>query len=270
MRNADDLRNFVCPSDDDIGTKMIMEVPEPLKCGDDGVLTLVPNPKEANPPTTPHAKDEHSNNFLKSQCFLEEDDVKKIPDLTPKSTRHRRILKPRSVKLTKRPKKKDVDKTDLIVKDPADVFDSTKDKENVRLEDLNIKTSVLVPDSIFDIHKKSTKSPGKRKRKFVDDQGDKKHEQDDSKCLKMTTNDIQLGSNIKDRRDESSRNSFNVEVNSKILVQVVKAKSSKSKTKPKFTKGKLNECKEGGKPKLVKKKTTVHKNGKVYETKETP
>ena len=266
MRDADDLRNVVCLGDGDNGTKMIMEVLEPLKCGDDGVLILIPNPKEANPPTTPHA--EHSNHLLKFQNFLEEDDVKKIPDLTPKSTRHQRILKPRSVKLTKRPKKKEVDKTELIVKDPVDVLDSGKDKENVRLEDFNIKTSVLVPDSIIDIHKKTTKSPGKRKRKFVDDQGDKKHDQDDSKYLKITSDDVvQLGP---DRNEESPRNSANnVNVNSKILVQIAKAKSSKSKSKSKFAKGKLQECKVGGKPKVVKKKTKVDKNGKASDNKET-
>ena len=270
MRDAEDLRNNVCPGDDDDdGTRMNMEVPEPVKCGDDGVLTLVPNPKEANPPTNPHAEAEHSNHLFKSQSFLEEDDdVKKIPDLTPKSTRHRRILKPRSVILTKRPKKKEVDKTELIVKDPVDVLDSGKDKENVRLEDFNIKTSVLVPDSIIDIHKKTTKSPGKRKRKFVDDQGDKKHDQDDSKYLKITSDDVaQLGP---DRNEESPRNSANnVNVNSKILVQIAKAKSSKSKSKSKFAKGKLQECKVGGKPKVVKKKTKVDKNGKSSDNKET-
>ena len=154
----------------------------------------------------------------------------------------------------------------MIVKDPVDVLDSGKDKENVRLDDLNIKTSVLFPDSIIDIHKETTKSPGKRKRKFADDQGDKKHDQDDSKYLKITTDDVQLGP---DRNDELPKDSVNVEVNSKILVQVAKAKSSKSKTKPKFTKRKLKECKEAGKPKLVKKKTKVDKNGKASDNKET-
>merc|ERR1712025_711795 len=120
--------------------------------------------------------------------------------------------------------------------------------------DFNIKTSVLVPDSIIDIHKKTTKSPGKRKRKFVDDQGDKKHDQDDSKYLKITTDDVQLRP---DRNDELPKDSVNVEVNSKILVQVAEAKFSKSKSKPKFTKGKLKKCKEAGKSKLVKKKTKV-------------
>ena len=32
----------------------------------------------------------------------------------------------------------------------------------------------------------------------------------------------------------------------------------------------MQECKEAGKSKVAKKKTKVNKNGKVYETKETP
>ena len=70
------------------------------------------------------------------------------------------------------------------------------------------------------------------------------------------TDDVQLGP---DRNDELPKDSVNVEVNSKILVQVAKATSLKSKSKPKFTKGKLKESKEAGKSIVAKKKTKVDK-----------